>query len=85
LYGTITGLLVSLILGILFICVFYAITKDLQNGSENLWEAFSALLATVLITLIALYMLRVALWKEKLEIQVKHTTLTYLEKYVSGN
>ncbi|CAG8670953.1 2896_t:CDS:2, partial [Cetraspora pellucida] len=86
LYGTFTGIVVSLILGVLFVGVFYAITKDSQNGNgEHLWEAISALLATVLITLIAWYMVRVSVWKEKLETRIKHTTLTYLEKYASGN
>ncbi|KAF0360967.1 iron permease FTR1 [Gigaspora margarita] len=85
-YGTITGILISIILGILFVGVLYIVIKDSQNGTGGiLWEAFFSLLTTILITLIAWYMIRVTFWKEKLEKQIKKTTLAYLEKYIGGN
>ncbi|CAG8475616.1 2228_t:CDS:2, partial [Scutellospora calospora] len=86
LYGTVAGVMVSLVLGLLFAVVFNAITKNLQNATgELLWEALSSLLAVVLITLIAWYMIKAVFWKETLEKQIKDTTITYLKRYFSGN
>ncbi|RIB17983.1 iron permease FTR1/Fip1/EfeU [Gigaspora rosea] len=85
-YGTIAGIFISILLGILFVCVLYIVIKGSQNGTGGLlWEAFFSLLTTVLITLIAWYMVRVTFWKEKLEKQIKKATLAYLERYIGGN
>ncbi|CAG8443042.1 2912_t:CDS:2 [Gigaspora rosea] len=84
-YGTIAGIFISILLGILFVCVLYIVIKGSQNGTGGLlWEAFFSLLTTVLITLIAWYMVRVTFWKEKLEKQIKKATLAYLERYIGS-
>ncbi|KAI9504358.1 plasma membrane iron permease [Coemansia spiralis] len=68
--GALVGLLICLIIGAVFIAIFYTLANDLWAKSENLWEGIFSLIATVMITLMGIGMLRAGRmqdkWREKL-------------------
>jgi high-affinity iron transporter len=84
-YGTAAGLGVSLLIGSIFIGVFYTIEKDLWEDSEAAWEGSFCLIASVVITIMALSMLRVKQWRAKWEHKLKDATENYLQKHEQGN
>ncbi|KAJ1920038.1 high-affinity iron permease [Mycoemilia scoparia] len=65
--GAVTGLLISLIIGAIFIAIWYTLAKDLWAKSEALWEGIFALIATILITLMGLAFLRTQHLQAKLK------------------
>uniref|UniRef100_A0A1D1YTA5 Plasma membrane iron permease n=1 Tax=Anthurium amnicola TaxID=1678845 RepID=A0A1D1YTA5_9ARAE len=82
--GVGAGLGLSLIIGAIFITVFYTIEKDLWEDSEPAWEGAFCLIASVVITIMALSMLRVQHWKNKWENKLKNATEQYLEEHQRG-
>lgn len=84
LFGTLAGLGVSLILGAIFIVVFYVISKNLWEESEMLWEGIFALIACIVITIMAFSMVKVAKWKKKWEDKLEASTTKYLENQNKG-
>lgn len=57
--GAICGLLVCLVIGIVFITLFYFVEKDLWSYTERLWEGIFSLLSSVLITVMGIGLLRI--------------------------
>ncbi|KAK8438390.1 putative iron permease membrane protein [Candidozyma auris] len=57
--GAICGLLVCLIIGIVFIVLFYLVEKDLWSYTERLWEGVFSLLSSVIITVMGIGLLRI--------------------------
>ncbi|CAG8597732.1 8288_t:CDS:2 [Ambispora gerdemannii] len=82
--GTIAGLMVSIIIGVVFIVVFYTVAHNLWEESEPVWEGVFSLLASIVITLMALSMVRVAQWKKKWETKLREATENHLDKHKSG-
>lgn len=68
--GALLGLVVCLIVGATFIFAFYYLGKDLWNATEKLWEATFSLIASVIITLMGLAMLRINKMREKWKIKM---------------
>ncbi|ODQ80349.1 hypothetical protein BABINDRAFT_132239 [Babjeviella inositovora NRRL Y-12698] len=68
--GAIIGVIVCLIIGTAFIAVFYTLKNDIWGKTEDLWEGIFCIIATVLISLMGIAMLRVnkmqAKWRVKL-------------------
>ncbi|CAG8786205.1 7330_t:CDS:2 [Dentiscutata erythropus] len=83
--GSLSGLLVSLLIGGAFIIVFYIVAKNLWEESEAAWEGAFSLIASVVITIMALTMIRVQHWKAKWENKLQNVTETYLERHNKGN
>lgn len=63
--GAALGLLVCLIVGGVFIFSFYYLGKNLWNSTEKLWEAIFSIVASVMITIMGLAMLRLNSMREK--------------------
>ncbi|KAL1917391.1 uncharacterized protein VTP21DRAFT_5047 [Calcarisporiella thermophila] len=63
--GTLAGLLISVAIGAAFIAVWYTVASNLWESSENIWEGCFSLLATVLITLMGIMMLKSNRMQEK--------------------
>ncbi|CAG8600225.1 2557_t:CDS:2 [Ambispora leptoticha] len=83
--GTIAGLGLSLVLGGIFIGIFYAMSRtNLWEKSEPYWEGIFSLIASIVITLMAFSMLRVAHWKKKWEGKLREATEEYLDKHRNG-
>ncbi|ODV77867.1 plasma membrane iron permease [Suhomyces tanzawaensis NRRL Y-17324] len=68
--GSILGVLVCLILGGAFIGAFYGLGKDIWANSEDLWEGIFCIIATVLISLMGIAMLRINKMKEKWRVKL---------------
>lgn len=68
--GSILGVVLCLILGGAFIGAFYSLRKDIWAKSEDLWEGIFCIIATVLISLMGLAMLRINKMKEKWRIKL---------------
>lgn len=68
--GAATGLLICLLVGAVFIFVFYILGINLWNKTEKLWEAGFSMMASMMITYMGLAMLRInklkAKWRRKL-------------------
>jgi len=83
--GTAAGLGVSLLIGAIFIIVFYTIKRDLWEDSEAIWEGIFSLIASVVITAMSLSMVRVQQWRSKWENKLKNATDQYIKKHERGN
>ncbi|WPK27279.1 hypothetical protein PUMCH_004660 [Australozyma saopauloensis] len=68
--GAILGVVVCLIIGAGMIGAFYALKKDLFAKYEDLWEAIFSLIASILITIMGLAMLRINKMKEKWRVKL---------------
>lgn len=68
--GSVLGVVLCLILGGAFIGAFYSLRKDIWAKSEDLWEGIFCIIATVLISLMGLAMLRINKMKEKWRIKL---------------
>lgn len=63
--GAISGVVVCLIIGGIFIGVFYGLGHDIWAQSEDLWEGIFYLIAAIIITLMGLALLRMNKTKGK--------------------
>ena len=63
--GSILGVILCLILGCAFIGAFYSLKNDIWTKSEDIWEGIFCIIATVLISLMGIAMLRINKMKEK--------------------
>ncbi|CAM6095812.1 unnamed protein product [Calypogeia fissa] len=68
--GSLGGIAVCLIIGGTFIGVFYGLGKDLWAQSEDLWEGIFYLIATFIITIMGLALLRINKTKEKWKVKI---------------
>lgn len=64
------GILIALIIGGAFIGVFYGLGHDLWASTEDLWEGIFYLIASVIITIMGLAMLRINKTKEKWRVKI---------------
>ena len=65
--GVILGLVVSLVIGGIFIAVFYTVAFNLWQKAEPIWEGVFSLLAAIVITVMAMTMLRMERAQERWE------------------
>lgn len=68
--GSLLGLFVSLIIGGIFITIFYLIGTDLWSLSEHYYEGSLSLLASVVISIMGLFFLRLSKLKEKFRVKL---------------
>ena len=78
--GSILGVLVCLIIGCAFIGAFYSLGKDIWANSEDLWEGIFCIIATVLISLMGIAMLRINKMKEKWRVKLAQALVKSPEK-----
>jgi len=68
--GSLAGIVVCLAIGGAFIGVFYTLGKDIWSQSEDLWEGIFYLIATIIITIMGLALLRINKTKEKWKVKI---------------
>lgn len=68
--GSILGVILCLILGCAFIGAFYSLKNDIWSKSEDIWEGVFCIIATILISLMGIAMLRVNKMKEKWRVKL---------------
>lgn len=68
--GAILGVFVCLVIGAGFIGAFYSLKKDIWASSEDLWEGIFCIIATILISVMGVAMLRINKMKEKWRVKL---------------
>lgn len=68
--GSVLGVLLCLIIGCAFIGAFYSLKNDIWARSEDIWEGVFCIIATVLISLMGIAMLRINKMKEKWRVKL---------------
>lgn len=68
--GSLSGVFICLVIGGAFIGVFYGLGRDIWSQSEDLWEGIFYLIATVIITVMGLALLRINKTKEKWKVKI---------------
>ena len=69
------GVLICLIIGGAFIGTFYGLGRDIWSKSEDLWEGIFCIIATVLISVMGIPMLRINKMKEKWRVKLARALL----------
>lgn len=73
--GSLTGLIICLIIGGAFIGAFYGLNNDIWGSSEDLWEGILSVIASVMITIMGLGMLRINKMKAKWRLKISQAIL----------
>lgn len=68
--GSISGILICLIIGGAFIGVFYGLGKDIWAKSEDLWEGIFYLIAAIIISIMGFALLRINKMKDKWKVKI---------------
>lgn len=68
--GAAAGIVICLIIGGAFIGVFYGLGKDIWAKSEDLWEGIFYLIATIIISVMGLALLRINKMKDKWRVKI---------------
>jgi high-affinity iron transporter len=68
-----------------FLALYYTVAKEAWEESEALWEGVLGLIAAVLITLMALSMIRIDTWHKKWEMKLTKATTEALGNAHNGN
>lgn len=74
--GSIAGVFICLCIGGGFIGAYYSLGKNLWSSSEDLWEGIFSIIATVLITLMGIAMLRINKMQRKWRIKIARALTT---------
>ncbi|EXJ83132.1 high-affinity iron transporter [Capronia coronata CBS 617.96] len=83
--GSLVGVLIALIIGGAFIGVFYGLGHDLWSESEDLWEGIFYLIASIIITIMGLAILRINKTKEKWRIKIAQALVAKSKKEGNRN
>ncbi|RUS14133.1 iron permease FTR1 family-domain-containing protein [Endogone sp. FLAS-F59071] len=83
--GTILGLIISISIGAAFVAVWYTVAADLWLTTEDLWEGSFSLFATVLITIMAIAMLKTSRMQDKWKHKLVKALDAHLNETESGN
>ena len=73
--GSLSGIALCLIIGGVFIGVFYGLGRNLWAQSEDLWEGIFYLVATFIITIMGLALLRINKTKEKWRLKIAQSLM----------
>lgn len=68
--GAIAGIVLCLVIGGTFVGVFYSLGKDLWAKSEDLWEGIFSVIASAMITVMGIGMLRLNKMKDKRRVKL---------------
>ncbi|OKL56636.1 hypothetical protein UA08_08196 [Talaromyces atroroseus] len=69
-FGSFLGIFICFVIGGAFIGVFYGLGHDIWANAENLWEGIFYLIATIIITIMGLTLLRINKAKEQWRIKI---------------
>ncbi|KIX05408.1 uncharacterized protein Z518_06280 [Rhinocladiella mackenziei CBS 650.93] len=68
--GSIVGIVIAMIIGGAFIGVFYGLGHDYWSEAEDLWEGIFYLIASLIITIMGLALLRINKTREKWRVKI---------------
>jgi FTR1 family protein len=69
-FGSFLGIFICFVIGGAFIGVFYGLGHDIWSNAEDLWEGIFYLIATIIITIMGLTLLRINKSKEQWRIKI---------------
>lgn len=78
--GSISGIVICLIIGGVFIGVFYGLGHDLWAQSQDLWEGVFYLIAAIIITVMGLALLRINKTKAKWQVKIAKSLVERSQK-----
>ena len=78
--GALSGIVVCLVIGGGFIGAFYGLGKDIWANSEELWEGIFYLIATAIISVMGLALLRVNKMREKWRVKIAQSLMDKTSK-----
>lgn len=79
-FGSISGIVLCLIIGGAFIGVFYGLGHDIWAQSEDLWEGIFYMIACIIITVMGLALLRINKMQDKWKVKIAQALVTNKEK-----
>ncbi|KIW13477.1 hypothetical protein PV08_08665 [Exophiala spinifera] len=82
-WGSILGILICLIIGGIFIGVFYGLGHNIWAQSEDLWEGIFYLVASIIITAMGLPLLRINKTQEKWRVKIAQALVEQKNKHHS--
>ncbi|KAJ8660256.1 hypothetical protein O0I10_004118 [Lichtheimia ornata] len=68
--GSVLGLFICVCIGAAFIAVWYTVLNDIWGNSEDIWEGVFSLIATIMITIMGLAMLKTERMQEKWKVKL---------------
>lgn len=74
--GSIAGILICLAVGGGFIGAYYSLGKNIWGGAEDLWEGIFCIIATVLISVMGIAMVRINKLQRKWRVKIARAILT---------
>lgn len=75
--GGVSGFLICLVVGAVILTVFYVIGNDLWSKTEHYWEGVFSILASVIISVMGIKILRVTKLQEKWKQKLGHVMKSY--------
>ncbi|PYI12979.1 plasma membrane iron permease [Aspergillus japonicus CBS 114.51] len=78
-WGSLCGVVVCLIIGGIFIGIFYGLGSDIWSNSEDLWEGIFYVIATVIVTVMGLALLRINKTKQKWRVKIAQALIAKSE------
>lgn len=69
-FGVAFGFIICLIIGCGFIGAYYSLQKDIFGTAEDLWEGIFCMIATIMITMMGIPMLRLQKMQDKWKIKI---------------
>ncbi|KXT04574.1 hypothetical protein AC578_8666 [Pseudocercospora eumusae] len=79
-FGVALGVFICLAIGGAFIGTFYGLGKDIYGNTEDIWEGVFGLIASIIITIMGIGLLRVSKLQDKWRVKIAQA----LEKHHSG-
>lgn len=78
--GAFAGFFICLVIGAGFIGAYYSLQKDIFGDSEDLWEGIFCMIATVMISVMGLAMLRINKMQAKWRVKIARSLVEVPEK-----
>lgn len=78
--GTFSGIFICLCIGCAFIGAYYSLNNDIWSRTEDLYEGIMCLIATILITMMGIAMLRINKMQAKWRVKIAKAIVTPPEK-----
>lgn len=75
-FGALLGVFICLVIGGGFIGAYYSLNKDIWGGAEDLWEGIFCLIASVLISIMGIAMVRINKLQRKWKVKIARAILT---------
>ena len=69
-FGVGLGVFICLAIGGAFIGTFYGLGKDIYGNTEDIWEGVFGLIASIIITIMGIVLLRVSKLQDKWRVKV---------------